>query len=172
MTPLAFALLGLIRDEPRSGYALRKVFETTPMGNYSSSPGSIYPALKNLQTAGLIASQSAGPRKSVFAITPGGLEAFVTWLAQPVTAKEDPNIALLRFAFLQDDRRQSLDFLLSFARCAHGKIVALKGFLGSEPGRSMPLQAQLAVQHGLRTTEAAAEWAADAYRQLKEETKP
>ena len=42
MTPLSYALLGLMQMEPRSGYALRKVFETTPLGGYSSSPGSIY----------------------------------------------------------------------------------------------------------------------------------
>ena len=54
MTPLSFALLGLIGMEPRSGYKLRKVFETTPLGNYSSSPGSIYPALRALEKAGLV----------------------------------------------------------------------------------------------------------------------
>ena len=32
MTPLNYALLGLVRMQPRSGYALRKVFETTPLG--------------------------------------------------------------------------------------------------------------------------------------------
>jgi DNA-binding PadR family transcriptional regulator len=49
ITTLGYALLGLIRAEPRTGYALRMVFETTPMGSYSSSPGSIYPALKSLE---------------------------------------------------------------------------------------------------------------------------
>ncbi|EGF92186.1 transcriptional regulator PadR-like family protein [Asticcacaulis biprosthecium C19] len=171
MTPLAYALLGLIRDEPRSGYGLRKVFETTPMGNYSSSPGSIYPALKNLEKAGLVESRATG-KKSVLAITTTGETAFATWLAQPVTSEEDPNIALLRFAFLQNNRPQSLDFLMSYARCAHAKVIALRNFLDSEPGQALPLQARLAVYHGLKTTEAAAEWAADAYRQLNEDITP
>ena len=47
-TALGYALIGLVQEDPRSGYALRKVFEDTPMGAFSSSPGSIYPALKKL----------------------------------------------------------------------------------------------------------------------------
>ena len=62
--------------------ALRKVFETTPMGSFSSSPGSIYPALKNMQKAGVIESRPAG-KKSIFAITPAGEVAFEAWLRRP-----------------------------------------------------------------------------------------
>ena len=51
---LGFALLGLLQQQPRSGYALRRVFATTPMGHYSSSPGAIYPALRRLEQQGLV----------------------------------------------------------------------------------------------------------------------
>ncbi|MBW8882804.1 MAG: PadR family transcriptional regulator [Asticcacaulis sp.] len=170
MTPLNYALLGLIRSEPRSGYALRKVFETTPLGNYSSSPGSIYPALKHLEKAGLIESRAAG-KKSQFFITRRGRTALEAWLTTPVTAEEDRGVALLRFAFLQDhpDRGVTLEFLLSFARAAHDQIVGLKTFMASDAYRTMPLQSRLAVQHGLMGTEASARWAAEAYKQLSEE---
>ena len=40
-TSLGYALLGLIHLQPQSGYGLRKVFESTPMGHYSWSPGAI-----------------------------------------------------------------------------------------------------------------------------------
>ena len=36
-----------------SGYDLRKVFEETALGNYSSSPGAIYPALSRLEQQGI-----------------------------------------------------------------------------------------------------------------------
>lgn len=171
MTPLGYALLGLIRSEPRSGYALRKVFETTPMGSYSSSPGSIYPALKSLEKTGMVESQPSGGSKTRFHITPAGEAAFDAWLTEPVTATEGRDIALLRFAFLQDhpNRQLSLDFLLSFARAAHSQVVGLKTFMAADLYQSMPLQSRLAVQHGLRVSEASAEWAADAYKQLNEE---
>ena len=169
MTPLNYALLGLIRAEPRSGYALRKVFETTPMGNYSSSPGSIYPALKTLEKARLIEGRTEG-HKAKFWVTAAGEKALDAWLTAPVMADENRDIALLRFAFLQYlDRQLSLDFLLSYAKAARTQIVGLKTFMASDMHNSMPLQSRLAVQHGLRVTEASAEWAADAYKQLSQE---
>ncbi|NIP16888.1 MAG: hypothetical protein GWM87_01035, partial [Xanthomonadales bacterium] len=39
LTVLEFALMGLVHQEPRSGYELKKIFETTPMAHCSSSPG-------------------------------------------------------------------------------------------------------------------------------------
>src|SRR5260370_23708791 len=51
---LGFALLGLIWEEPRSGYDLRKFFSSTPMISFSDSPGAIYPALHRLEQRGLV----------------------------------------------------------------------------------------------------------------------
>ena len=67
-TNLGFALLGLVHKEPMSGYDLRKVFAETALGNYSSSPGAIYPALARLEKQGLIIgkedrSKSLRPKK-------------------------------------------------------------------------------------------------------------
>ena len=73
-TTLEYALLGLVHAEPRSGYDLCKVFETTPMGHYSSSPGAIYPALKRLEGAGLVEGKvekagSLRPRKKFLPVS-------------------------------------------------------------------------------------------------------
>src|ERR1019366_772892 len=46
---LGYALMGLLHQKARSGYELRKVFATTPIGTFSDSPGSIYPALARLE---------------------------------------------------------------------------------------------------------------------------
>jgi len=109
MTPastLEYALLGLLRQQARSGYDLRKMFATTPMGHFSDSPGSIYPALRRLAARGWIAPSAKGgdPRKrQVFTVTRAGTHAFIDWLRQPVT-REDiirrVDELHLRFAFL------------------------------------------------------------------------
>ena len=73
LTALTYALLGLVRATPRTGYALRKVFEDTPMGSFSSSPGSIYPALDKLVRAELLERRPpATGGKPLFHITPEG----------------------------------------------------------------------------------------------------
>ncbi len=164
MTPLNFALLGLIRGEQRTGYALRKVFETTPLGSYSSSPGSIYPALKSLVRDGLV----TGGSKQLYVITSAGERSFDAWRLQPMGESESIDAALLRFAFLHDhpDRQISLAFLKSFAMAAKTRITSVKAFMSSEAWTDLPAQSRLAVEHGVRTTEASAQWALDAWRQL------
>ena len=169
VTTLGYALMGLIRAEPRTGYALRMVFETTPMGSYSSSPGSIYPALKGLEKQGLIAAQATGKRKSVLHISPEGRRIFDAWLTAPVGSEEGIDTALLRFAFLNDypDRHVTLEFLASFINVMSARASNLRNWLTGEDAQAMPLQARLAVGHGLRSLEASGQWASDVYEALK-----
>lgn len=173
VTPLGFALLGLIRDEPRSGYALRKVFETTPMGSYSSSPGSIYPALDSLTKAGLVETRAEAGNtrgKGLFHLTPRGAEVFEEWLRAPVDGS-DLSQAMLRFAFLHGHPDQSLTrtFLDSFEAAAGERAASLAAFIASDAGQAMPVQARVAVEHGRRQLDASAAWAAWARQTLEDE---
>ena len=161
ITSLGYALMGLINQKPGSGYALRKLFETTPLGNYSSSPGSIYPALAGLGRMGLVEARGGkGRAKGLFHLTPAGGAAFQAWLMAPVDGR-DLATAMLRFAFLQDHPDQGLTFafLDSFAAAAASEAAALKAFLDSDFGRAMPLQSRLAVVQGLGQFESSAKWA-------------
>src|SRR5512147_2485967 len=89
LTTLEYALLGLLQQTPQSGYDLRKVFETSPMGHYSSSPGAIYPALKRLRTRGLISAKVDRARplrpREVFQLRPAGRTALIQWLTTTPT---------------------------------------------------------------------------------------
>ena len=177
VTQLGYTLLGLVLAKPQSGYALRKVFETTPLGNHSSSPGSIYPALKALEKAGLVERRCGadGSDKRLFAATSAGEALFREWLARPVdeaAVERHLDGGLLRFAFLQfhPDPQVSLDFLLSFEAAAKARARSLEAFLEGETGRALSLQARLAVGHGLENIRSSARWAADARRRLGDRT--
>ena len=120
---LGFAVLGLISQEPRTGYDLRKVFATTPMGHFSSSPGAIYPALKRLEEDGLIEGVVEGKDtlrpKRVYTLTEKGEAALKQRLSQPVTQNDivwRMDDLLLRFVFMSDilGRGKTLDFLKEF----------------------------------------------------------
>ena len=155
----------LIRNKPGTGYALRRVFETTPLGNYSSSPGSIYPALKVLERAALIESRDEAGKDN-FYITPAGDKKLENWLSVPVSQDEldrGTGILLLRFALLQDGpRSRTLNFLESLKGVADVRAQGLRDFHDSVTGQGMPLQARLALLHGIRSIETTARWAADA----------
>ncbi len=102
---LEAALLGLLARGPASGYELRKVFQTTPLGAYSDSPGAVYPALRRLQLRGLIASLPAvgGRGRTPWQLTAAGRTWVRGWVARPVTAFElsqDPALVDLRLAML------------------------------------------------------------------------
>ncbi len=178
VTPLGYALMGLLRVEPRSGYALRMVFETTPMGNYSSSPGSIYPALKALQKQGLVEAKKAA-KGSVFHLSKKGEEAFEAWLREPVTAEQvakHMSTVMLRFAFLTGHPEpvltRNLLTSLKAAATAHGD--GMRAWMEGPVGADMPLQARLALEQGIMSVRSVADWAAHALEQLQnaqEETK-
>jgi DNA-binding PadR family transcriptional regulator len=67
------ALLVLLAEEPRNGYGLMQEIESRSEGVWRPSPGSVYPALQQLEDEGLIrAEERDGSR--VFTLTDAGRE--------------------------------------------------------------------------------------------------
>ena len=69
---LRLVLLRIIADQPRHGYDLIMALEELSGGQYSPSPGVIYPALAMLADEGLIAEQASDDQRRAFAITDAG----------------------------------------------------------------------------------------------------
>lgn len=104
--PLGCVLLGLLNREPMSGYELTRIFETTPLGGFSSSPGAIYPALKRLESATLIDELSGGATRGArWTTTQAGRRALEDWLRQPIgeddVERRLPEV-MARFVFAGD----------------------------------------------------------------------
>jgi len=57
------AILVLLGEEPRNGYQLMQAIEDRSEGVWKPSPGSIYPALQQLEDEGLVAQRSEEGRK-------------------------------------------------------------------------------------------------------------
>jgi DNA-binding PadR family transcriptional regulator len=65
------ALLVLLEEEPRNGYGLMQEIEQRSEGVWRPSPGSVYPALQQLEDEGLVrATESAG--RKAFELTDEG----------------------------------------------------------------------------------------------------
>lgn len=162
-TVLDFAILGLLKKENLSGYQIRKVFEETAMGNYSSSPGSIYPALKRMQQLhyiGQILNESSG--KMQFAITPRGMEVLKDWILKPLTlvdVQKRLDELLLRFAFMDDlvNINQVLVFLNSFIEFIELHLAELTAYV-KQTEKQTPYYGQLAVDHGIQSLKATLSW--------------
>lgn len=169
------ALLGLLHDQPSSGYALRKVFQDTPMFHFSDSPGSIYPALRRLEARGALRSTVEGARtlrpRQVFRLSPGGRAALQAWLSAPVTRDtvvRGLDGAMLRFAFL--DRvlgpEATAVFLAALGRELAAHVAVLEGFHASQ-ARALPLTGRLALESGIAGYKARLTWARRAARHFK-----
>jgi DNA-binding PadR family transcriptional regulator len=65
------AILLLLAEEPRNGYGLMQEIEERSGGVWRPSPGSVYPALSQLEDEGLVRATEADGRKS-FALTDAG----------------------------------------------------------------------------------------------------
>lgn len=174
-TTLEFALLGLIRQTPRSGYDLRKIFATSPMGNYSSSPGAIYPALRRLKTKGLIrsaADRGDRPRpRELFTVTAQGERALRSWLGAPVereTVIWEMDEIMLRFALMEGvlATGEAKAFLESLARECERYSAELIGFVRELKGMGN-IYGRLALENGLEEYEAKARWARRALAELE-----
>lgn len=79
------ALLVLLGEEPRNGYQLMQEIENRSDGVWRPSPGSVYPALAQLEDEGLVTvGEGAGGR--VYELTDAGRE----WLAERGEEAADP----------------------------------------------------------------------------------
>ena len=171
-TTLGHVLLGLLHQEPRSGYDLRKVVVSTPMSLFSDSPGAIYPALKALQKAGLIvveAAARAGRRKATFVPSAKGRDAFVAWLRQPPTHDDVTRLwplMMLRLAFMDGlvPPAEVVTFLTRLQVEIDAHIGELEGFMGRHRA-VLPPAARLALESGINDVRARATWLTRARRQ-------
>lgn len=167
-----YAILGLIHQEPLSGYGIRKQFETTAIGNYSSSPGAIYPALDRLKKLELVVkSILKNQKKEKFSCTSNGIKTLKKWLLQPIekndVAKNIDEI-LLKFAFSDKllDKNQKIDFLTSLQLQLENYVKELKEFHFNE-GPKLPLNGRLAFEHGLASYNTTLNWCKGAIATLK-----
>jgi DNA-binding PadR family transcriptional regulator len=164
---LGFALLGLLQQAPMSGYDIRKIFESTAWGTFSDSPGAIYPALRRLETRGLVHSQvqpSTSLRKRrLFRPTPEGLANFKAWLKLPVTdddvIRRVPDL-MVRFAFMDETlgEERTAQFLNEFADQMAAYIPILQQYLESHASE-MTLSSRLALECGIQEYESRLRWA-------------
>jgi DNA-binding PadR family transcriptional regulator len=180
LTDFEQVLLGLIVDEPSSGYALKTFLSTTPASVYQPSSGALYPALKRLEQYGLLRSGpdvAVGRRKRrIYHATTAGIAAHVAWVRQPVrpaTVAQDLGLHLMRFVFLGGllPRDEVLAFLGSLADALDTLVGDLERFAEAAAAGSAAVTGEgaypaLALEHGIAVHRASLAWARRTRRAL------
>ena len=164
---LSLALLGIISRGEVSGYDIRKIFLTTPMGHFSASPGAIYPALKRFEENGLIVGSVRKEHtlrpKRTYRLTIQGQRRLENILSQPVTSEDvirRLEEMVLRFAFMGEvlGQTRSLRFLEDLAVRIAEYLPVLRENLRIQHELKNPHGAY-ALEHGISKYRATAQWA-------------
>lgn len=80
------AILALLAEQPMHGYQIIQVISERSGGNWTPSPGSVYPTLQQLEDEGLIEPAEAETGRRVFALTEAGQAASTAAAAEGTAA--------------------------------------------------------------------------------------
>jgi DNA-binding PadR family transcriptional regulator len=166
LTTFEHILIGLVCRSPASGYDLKRMFATTPMGVYQPSSGALYPALRRLETKGLMKARDgtgeSARHRRVYEPTAAGRAAHASWLRIPVEASTvagDLGLHLMRFVMMEHScsRDEVLGFLGDLADALTTFTAGLSRYLAAT-GQSDDRYARLALSHGLAVHNASLQW--------------
>ena len=172
LTHLDFSILGLLHQQPNTGYGIRKIFETTALGNYSSSPGTIYPAINKLRKLKLVVrkSNTQTKGKKLIFVSSKGTRQLIEWLSMTITdedIRKFSNILILRFAFMDDlaDHDVKVRFLKSMISKLKAYLNGLKQYHAIEK-ENMKLHGRLALEQGIEMFKSQLKWAKYALKEI------
>src|SRR3954451_14100752 len=110
LSPTARVLLAMIRNGRRTGYEIKQLVDVSTRFFWAASYGQIYPELRRLEEAGLIAGEDdpeSGRRRRAYDITPEGEAALEAWLrSDDEPAYEMRDEGLLKLFFSSDLPRE------------------------------------------------------------------
>jgi DNA-binding PadR family transcriptional regulator len=76
-----FGILALLAEEPRNGYQIIQELAERSGGIWRPSPGSVYPALQQLEDEGLVRAEERDGRRQ-YQLTDAGREYVAAWAAE------------------------------------------------------------------------------------------
>jgi PadR family transcriptional regulator, regulatory protein AphA len=179
VNPTEFAILGLLAEEARTGYDIKKVVEERLSHFWSESFGHLYPMLRRLHERGLVAQQverqEARPDRKIYSITDAGRSALEAWFAEPPSPQRPRNEVLLRIFLgrhtrpehlIRDIRAQREGFASTL-----DQLRGVKARIESEAA-DHPDQVYwgLTIEYGLKALEALVEWGEEAEAAMRKIT--
>lgn len=167
---LRHALLGLLDDEPASGYDLMKVFNSSMANVWPATQSQVYTELNRLADGDLIIASAEGARgRKVYEITEAGRAELLDWLRNPPKLKPHRSDLLLRVFFLNvvspDDARDMFVTHRATAEAQRDRLTEIRGQIddGADP---ISTNGRIALEFGLRKAEMEIDWATWALARL------
>jgi PadR family transcriptional regulator, regulatory protein AphA len=171
LNPTAYVVLGMLLHEPRSGYEIKQVVDNSTRFFWAASYGQIYPELRRLEEAGLVAGRAeprGGRRRTVYELTDAGREELRRWLTDPVEVLELRDEGLLKLFFAAVDPQRADEVLAAKQRLHEEKVAALraiepKALASAAAGDPFP---HLVLRYGVESSEWMIHWCERARAEL------
>lgn len=166
---LRYALLGILREGPASGYDLVQLFKISLHYTWPATQSQVYTELTKLADAGLLSVAARGPRgRKEYTLTDAGLAELRRWLleTEPEPHRNEPMLRVfLLGALTPGQAREYLTYLEQRAAKYTGAFEALGASIDWDNG-DLSFYGQLVLEYGKRLQAMNAEWAAWAAAQL------
>ena len=169
-TAVTWAILGLIRQRPMSGYDLKRAVDRTIRHFWAASYGQIYPELRRLEDAGWIEGADAangGRSRRLYRLTDAGRVALEDWLHGHETRIELRDESLLRLFFADALPPEEALGLLAARREGYRMMLAYLRGLDDGTGPDPPF-VDVVYRWGLDHCEWGIEWCDRQERRLRQ----
>jgi DNA-binding PadR family transcriptional regulator len=160
---LRYAALGLLAQQPGSGYDLLKRFENSMANVWPATQSQLYGELNKLADSGLIEVTDVGPRgRKEYRVTTAGREELLRWM---IDSQDDPpyrNTELLRVFLLGEiPPGQAREHVVSIAEHADAELTRYEQLRDSFEwdDTDADFYGRAALEYGLRRTAVEADWA-------------
>lgn len=173
---LRYFILGLLTQQPMSGYDIKRFLKGLSWLIGNPSGGSLYPVLRALRQEDLVTVEIVPgvdrPPRKIYSITEAGHQVLRAWIEQPIAANTPLRAFLMRLLLADSDSRARLIAHLQQRRAqvATHHASAVGGL--KTPSARLGLGQQLALDYGLALATAELAWLNTTLDWLREQPLP
>jgi DNA-binding PadR family transcriptional regulator len=173
---LRYFVLGLLTQQPMSGYDIKRFLKGLSWLIGNPSGGSLYPVLRTLLQEGLVAVEVVPgldrPPRKIYSITEAGHLALQAWIAQPIVASAPLKGFVMRLLLADSHSRARLCAHLRRRRAQVATHHATLVGNAETPTATPNLGQELALAYGLALATAELAWLDTTLDRLREEPLP
>jgi DNA-binding PadR family transcriptional regulator len=163
-------ILGMLAAQPRSGYEIKQLVDSSARFFWTASYGQIYPELKKLERAGLIAgadSSTGARQRTTFKLTAEGKRAAREWIGRPPEVLEIRDEGLLKLFFAGSiDAKRAAEIARERAAISREKAAQLRAIevaidaarRPEGPDAKPDAGSMTVLRYGIETSEWQADW--------------
>jgi PadR family transcriptional regulator AphA len=169
---LRYALLGLLREGPASGYDLLQIFKLSLSNTWPATQSQVYTELGKLADAGLLSVSEQGARgRKEYRLTEEGLAELRRWLLETKPERQPRSEAMVRVFLLGAvERGQAVDYLTWLAEDAAKRVAGFER-IPEAPSewseKDLSVYGHYALEYGKRFWQMNREWALWAAEQTR-----